>query len=103
MADSSEEHCDKSDLTDRKVWTFIIRGGECFRLNFNERIGPVLDHDGGMTMWKMVGTEKEADAVKDLVVTVAMCRVERHTETATAEMLAIRNERLRGPTPSMES
>ncbi len=101
MADSSAGDSQPSNLMDRKVWTFCIRGGEPFRLGLTDKIGPVLDHDGSMTIWKMVGTAEEAESVESMVTTLIGARVERHTEVEDAEMLAIRDQRLgKEPVPS---
>jgi hypothetical protein len=74
-----------------KVWTFLIRGGQAFRLGLADKIGPPLNHDGQFTLWKMVGTEAEVVAVEGLIVQVIGARVERHTEAEDDEMLAIRH------------
>lgn len=72
---------------DVKVWTFIVRGGESFQLKFTTKIGPRLDHGGGLTVWKMTGTEEEAQSVEALIVGPTIgARVERHTEEEDAEM-----------------
>jgi hypothetical protein len=82
------------------VWTFIIRGGEPFQIKLKHQIGPVLDHDGLMTIWKMLGTAKEAESVEGMVTGPLIgARVQRYTEVESEEMLAIREERL-GRTPS---
>lgn len=79
----------------RLVWTLIIRGGEPFTLKLNEKLGPALVHDGSMTLWKMVGTEAEANSVEQMVTGPLIgARVEKHTEVESEEMLAIRHERL---------
>lgn len=77
-----------------KVWTFIIRGGEPFDLSAKAK-GPGLQHDGLMTIWKMVGTKAEADSVQALITGPFVgARVERHTESQSPEMQVIRDERL---------
>jgi len=49
----------------QKVWTFLVLGGEPFHLFAD--LNPSLEHDGGRTMWKMVGTRPEAaQAVKTI-------------------------------------
>lgn len=76
-----------------KVWTFVIRGGQPFRLGLSERIGPVLDHDGKHTIWKMVGTAEEAESVKGMVSGALIgARVVYHTEEETPEMAKARYE-----------
>jgi len=77
------------------VWTFVIRDGQTFDLVLNEKLGPPLNHDGLLTIWKMVGTKSEADSVLEMVTGPLIgARVVRHTEVETEEMLAIRHERL---------
>lgn len=74
-----------------KVWTFIIRGGEPFQLKLTTKIGPSLVHVGGTSIWKMVGTEEEAQSVETLITGPTVgARVERHTEEEDAEMLKAR-------------
>jgi len=92
VADSSAEHGDADGLT----WTFIIRGGDPFDLKLKGKLGPALNHDGAMTVWKMVGTEEEAASVESMIITLIKARVNRHTEVETDEMLAIRAQRLGG-------
>lgn len=74
-----------------KVWTFVIRGGEGFDLRLPRT--PTCVHDGGMTMWKLVGTQSIADAAKALMEETG-ATVELHTETQTEEQAALRRERL---------
>lgn len=50
-----------------KVWTFIIRGGEEVTLTLKDRLGPPLRHDGGRTIWKMVGTEEQSRSVEEML------------------------------------
>ena len=75
---------------DVKVWTFIIRGGEPFQMKL-AKLGPKLEHGGGMTVWKMMGTEEEAQSVEALIVGPTIgARVNRHTEKEDAEMVKAR-------------
>lgn len=79
------------------IWTFIIRGGEPFDLTVKGKLGPALNHDGTLTVWKMLGTEEEAASVESMIVGPLIgARVERHTEVEDDEMLAIRQARLTG-------
>lgn len=93
MAESSIEGVEPSGVA---VWTFIIRGGDPFDLNITKKLmAPPLNHDGVMTLWKMVGTKEDADSVQEMVMGPLIgARVTRHTEVETPEMLAIRHERL---------
>jgi hypothetical protein len=92
VADSSKQDGKPGRVS---VWTFLIRGGEPFDLKIKNNLSPALNHDGRMTLWKMVGTDDEAASVEAWVKGPLIgARVERHTEVEDAEMLAIRNERL---------
>lgn len=75
-----------------KVWTFIIRGGQPFKLKLADKIGPLLDHDGRRTIWKMMGTEEEAASVEAMMAsgTLIGARVERHTDED--EEVALRHQ-----------
>lgn len=77
-----------------KVWTFLIRGGEPFRLGLSTRLGPLLDHKGGagsLTVWKMTGTAEEAVQVENMITgSLIGARVQRHTEEEDAEMVKAR-------------
>lgn len=76
------------------LWTFVIRGGEPFTLAV-DRLGPPLNHDGSMTLWKMMGTEVEAGSIQQWITSPLIgARVVRHTEVETPEMVQIRHERL---------
>tara|TARA_Y100000310_G_scaffold261537_1_gene270926 strand:- start:401 stop:673 length:273 start_codon:yes stop_codon:yes gene_type:complete len=75
-----------------KVWTFVIRGGDEFSLTMPRT--PRLDHSGeGQTMWKMVGTARIAESVKQLLEETG-ATVELHTEGQNAEQEALRKQRL---------
>ncbi len=74
-----------------KVWTFVIRGGGEIMLAMPRT--PTLDHDGRMTMWKMVGTARIAESVK-AILEEAGASVELHTEGQSPEQEALRLERL---------
>ena len=92
MAECSKEGVEPGCVA---TWTFIIRDGHPFDLKLNEKLGPPLNHDGQMTLWKMVGTEEEADSVREMVTGPLIgARVARHTEVETPEMLSIRHKRL---------
>jgi len=78
-----------------KVWTFEIRGGSSFLLEPKAgSLTPVLHHEGKRTLWKMVGTEEQAQQVEAAIRDVPGCRVERFTEEQTPEQ---ERERLMGP------
>lgn len=82
----------------KRVWTFEIRGGSSFRLDVQSN--PSLLHgcdlatwriEPGLSLWKMVGTVEQADAV-EAAIREAGARVRRYTEEQTPEQEA---ERLR--------
>lgn len=85
----------------KQVWTFEIRGGSPFRLDAQSN--PSLLHGyhftpwrithnpPSMTLWKMVGTTEQADAV-EAAIHEAGAKVRRYTEEQSPEQ---RNERLR--------
>jgi hypothetical protein len=64
------------------VWTFEIRGGRPFHVNFTKASGvlsPALGHRWGHTVWKMVGNEAMASEV-EIAIQAQGCRVTRWTE-----------------------
>ena len=72
------------------TWTFIIRGGTSFQMS-HEKMGPSLDHQGGRTVWKMVGTKGDAQTVKALLMgNLVGAHVEYHNEFEDEEMLEMR-------------
>lgn len=78
MVDARQTCLDPSSV---KVWTFILRGGQPFRLGLANKMGPALDHDGRRTIWKMMGTEAEAASVEAMASSSLIgARVERHTD-----------------------
>ena len=75
-----------------KTWTFIIRGGRPLVLGFDKKVGPRLEHQGGMTVWKMVGTSSEAQEIESLLSGALVgARVQTTTETEDEEMVARRH------------
>jgi hypothetical protein len=93
VAGQGEESAAGECLIRQQVWTFIIQGGQPFRLTLP--VHPLLDHPGtGMTIWKMVGVESEALAVENCVKSLG-CVVQRYTEVQTEEQLAERQALLR--------
>lgn len=77
----------------QKVWTFVIRGGEPIGLSLPRN--PTLDHDGEMTMWKLVATETTARMVETLLLDEAGAQVEVYTEEETEEQKTLREARLK--------
>lgn len=74
-----------------KVWTFLVKGGEPFELTMPRT--PALEHDGKLTLWKMVGSERAADAIRALLEETG-ATVEVHTEHQTPEQTAERRKLL---------
>ena len=55
---------------------------------------PRLDHDGGRTLWKMVGTPENAQAVKLVIEEKTRAAVQLLTEAQTPEHENLRRARL---------
>ena len=72
----------------QKVWTFLVLGGEPFSL-FAE-LTPSLDHNGGRTLWKLVGTEADAaqamSAIQDQGAQVVLTTEEQSPEQERERM-----------------
>lgn len=64
------------------VHTFEIVGGKPFRIDFPAN--PPLEHDGKRTVWKFVGTEKEAQ-VMELTLGL-LANFTRYCESQTPEL-----------------
>jgi hypothetical protein len=67
-----------------QVWTFLIIGGQEFTLALKNN--PTLDHIGGRTVWKFVGTESSAQAL-EVALKSFDCMVTRTTETESPEQV----------------
>ena len=86
---------EESNLPVKKVWTFLIRSPEAFDLSLPRT--PRLLHTGGTTVWKMVGTEKAANATQAfLLECLDQVTVEMFTEGQDKTQAAIRRGRLMG-------
>jgi hypothetical protein len=70
-----------------QVWTFLILGGQSVMLTLGHN--PTLDHNGGRTVWKFVGTEPSAQALESALKSFE-CIVFRTTETESQEQAAER-------------
>ena len=71
----------------KRVWTFEIRGST-FQLDAQGN--PPLRHNSpGLTLWKMVGTVEQADAV-EAAIREAGARVRRYSEDQSPEQEAER-------------
>lgn len=76
-----------------QVWTFVILGGQDVSLTLKNN--PTLDHVGGRTVWKFVGTESSAAALEAALASFG-CTVTRTTETETSDQVAERQALLKG-------
>lgn len=73
-----------------KVWTFLIRGGLGFEVRLPRT--PKCEHPpDGMTLWKLVGTQKVADATRALMEETGAV-VDVYTEEQSAEQADIRRD-----------
>lgn len=70
-----------------QVWTFLIIGGQDFTLTLKNN--PILDHIGGRTVWKFVGSEESAQALESALKSFD-CTVFRTTETESPEQVVER-------------
>jgi len=76
-------------MTEHAVWTFQITGGKPFRLSIPQN--PLLDHNGRMTLWKLVGTEMLADQVEHDISKFGG-QVKRYGEQQTPELIEARGK-----------
>lgn len=74
-----------------RMWTFVIHGGSPISIKMPNN--PVLDHDGDRTIWKMFGSEDQADSVQR-VLESQKCRVDRYSEGETVEQQEERKKRM---------
>lgn len=70
-----------------KVWTLLLRGGQPFSLA--PQLGPSLDHNGTMTLWKFVGSLEEVQKIEVFIQSQGSS-VQLFTEEQTEEQLEIR-------------
>lgn len=74
-----------------RIWTFIITGGdECLTITLPNN--PALVHNGRMTVWKLMGTTRLAEAAQTLIRASGsdvICTVESQTEEQTEERKAL--------------
>lgn len=78
-------------LVCKKVWTFVIHGGEPFDLRLPNN--PNLHHEGGVTIWKLVGTRRLAYTAQEMMEELG-ATVQRYTEGESEEQKAEREGRL---------
>jgi len=72
-----------------KVWTFLIAGGDLLPIRISVKDTPLLDHDGGPTIWKMIGDEARASSIQRALECLG-CKVKRTTEEQSPEQEAER-------------
>lgn len=72
----------------KRIWTFRIQGGQALSMSIPG--SPVLQHEGGMTVWKLLGTEEWARKVERVLTTLYGCSVTLTTEEQTPELLSSR-------------
>jgi len=72
------------------VWTFVILGGDD-QLTITLPNNPPLNHRGGKTVWKLMGTERLAAAAEELIQS-AGATVTRYAEVQTEEQAEERKE-----------
>jgi len=91
MAQSSEPVSHSRGL--KKVWTLIIEGGQSMQLQLHGKIGPGHEHNGQLSVWKMVGTADEAEAAKALFIgPLVKAKVTVLTEGDDDEVEALRHQ-----------
>lgn len=69
-------------MTYHRVWTFVVRGGDPFAISVP--LNPTLDHDGSMTVWKLVATADKAREVEEAIREIGS-NVTVYTEETTPE------------------
>ena len=69
------------------VWRFLIKGGQPVDLTLTEFLGPPLNHNGvRRTLWQMVGTLEQAEAVKAMLTgPLVGAKVEMFTDAESDE------------------
>lgn len=91
MVQSSQPGSHPSGL--KKVWTFVLEGGQPMQLRLQGLVGPGLDHKGQRSLWKMVGTAEEAEAAKALFSgPLVQAKVTLYTEGDDDEVEALRHQ-----------
>jgi hypothetical protein len=74
-------------MAEHAVWTFQINGGRPFNLSVPHN--PALEHEGGRTIWKLVGSQALADQVEKDIADFGGT-VKRYTEVQTPELIEAR-------------
>lgn len=76
----------------RRIWTLLIEGGEPFQLKTQSPLpkNPILEHNGGHTVWKMTGSQAEMEILKQTIQDCFGVHVEPLTEIQDDDQTAIR-------------
>lgn len=77
-----------------RLWTFHIQGGKPFQMEVPRH--PRLDHDGRVTLWKLVATASVAQEVVETIKNTSGAEVRLYTEEQSSEQLAERLATQRG-------
>ena len=86
----------KDGLTAKRVWTFVVQGGQPFALDIPGN--PSCAHKGGRTVWKFVGTAPVAESIVQMMEALG-ASVDLHTEVESPEQAAERRRLLGLPGP----
>lgn len=83
MASTSSTTGQHGQIESPQVWTLVLTGGLPFQLALP--MTPMLDHDGGRTVWKMWGVEQMVLQMEQAIKEACQASIEHFTETQTAE------------------
>lgn len=87
MASQGERSAGNQPIV-QKVWTLRIEGGIPFSLQVHRH--PIIDHDGGVTLGKIVGDSAVAQQAASTIRSRFGASVSLHTEEQSPEQLAER-------------
>lgn len=79
-----------------RVWTFRIVGGSPFQMQLPNH--QPLDHQGRLTVWKLVGSQSLADAARDILTGIG-ATVDVFAESETPEQTDERIATMAGVDP----
>jgi hypothetical protein len=77
----------------KRMYTFKIQGGGAFTMSLPNT--PKLEHSGGISIWRMVGTQEAVDSVKAFME-LSKAKIEVYALEQTEEQAQIREDRLKG-------
>lgn len=78
-----------TDIEDKRLWTFVVRGGEPLKLQPKGNIPD--EHDGGLSILKFVLTEQRAEETRALLEQHG-CTVQVNTERQSDEQKKLRQQ-----------